>query len=139
MPFELKPADRAALEKIVGQLEAGWNAMDGSAFATPFAADADFVTIRGEHFRGRPAIAAGHTAIFGTIYAGSTIECTMETARLLRSDVALVHVHSAMDAPQGPLKGRHGARFSMVLSNETGGWEIAAFHNTVEAAAGPPR
>jgi hypothetical protein len=26
--------------------------MDGSTFAAPFAADADFVTIRGEHLRG---------------------------------------------------------------------------------------
>lgn len=28
------------------------------------AADADFVTIRGERFRGQAAIAAGHSAIF---------------------------------------------------------------------------
>ena len=72
MPADLTPADRAALENVVRQLEAAWNAMDGSAFAAPFADDADFVTIRGEHFRGRPAIAAGHAAIFQTIYAGST-------------------------------------------------------------------
>ena len=63
MPADLAPADRAALENIVRQLEAAWNTMDGSAFAAPFAADADFVNIRGEHFRGRTAIAAGHAAI----------------------------------------------------------------------------
>jgi uncharacterized protein (TIGR02246 family) len=67
--------DRAALTSVVGRLEAAWNAMDGVAFAAPFASDADFVTIRGEHFRGRPAIAAGHAAIFRTIYAGSTNQC----------------------------------------------------------------
>jgi hypothetical protein len=60
---DLASADRAALEKIVRQLEAAWNAMDGSAFAAPFAAEADFVNIRGDHFRGRAAIAAGHAAI----------------------------------------------------------------------------
>jgi hypothetical protein len=43
------------------------------------------------------------------------------------------------DAPQGPLAGGHGARFSLVLTKESGGWEIAALHNTVEAAPGPPR
>ena len=64
MTPELISADRAALEKIVGQLEAAWNAMDG----------------------------------------------------LLGPDVALVRVHSILNAPQGPLKGRHGARFSMVLT-----------------------
>ena len=139
MLAELAPADRAALENIVRQLEAAWNAMDGSAFAAPFAADADFVNIRGEHFRGQAAIAAGHAAIFRTIYAGSTNHFTVEGARLLRPEVALVRVHSSLDAPRGPLAGRHGARFSLVLTKERGGWEIATLHNTLEAAPGPPR
>ena len=136
MPVDLAPADRAALEHIVRHLEAAWNAMDGPAFASPFAADADFVNVRGEHFRGQDAIAAGHTAIFQTIYAGSSNRYTLEGARLLRPDVALVHVHAMLDAPQGPLAGRHGARFSMVLTKEAGGWKIAAFHNTLEAPPG---
>ena len=139
MPADLAPGDRAALESIVGQLEAAWNAMDGAAFAAPFASDADFVNIRGEHFRGRPAIAAGHAGIFQTIYAGSTNRYTVEGARLLRPEVALVHVHALLDVPQGPLAGRHAARFSLVLTKEGGGWEITALHNTLEAAQGPPR
>jgi uncharacterized protein (TIGR02246 family) len=139
MDANLRAADKAALEQIVRELEAGWNAMDGSAFAAPFADDADFVTIRGEHFRGRPAIAAGHSGIFRTIYAGSTNRYEIETARVLRDDVALVHVHAILDVPSGPLAGRHGARFSMVLMRDAGKWEIAAFHNTIEAPQGPPR
>jgi len=137
MSPELITADRTALEKIVGQLEAAWNAMDGAAFAVPFADDADFVNIRGEHHRGKTAIAAGHTAIFNSIYAGSSVALTLEAARLLGPDVALVRVHSILNAPQGPLKGRHGARFSMALTRKGGGWEIAAFHNTTEAASPP--
>jgi uncharacterized protein (TIGR02246 family) len=139
VPADLAPADRAALETIVHQLEAAWNAMDGPAFAAPFAADADFVNIRGEHARGQPAIAAGHTAIFQTIYAGSTCQFTVESARLLCPGAALVHVRSVLNAPRGPLAGRHRACFSLVLTKERGGWEIAAFHNTLEAAPGPPR
>ncbi|SRR6266404_417291 len=139
MLADLAPADRVALENIVRQLEAAWNAMDGSAFAAPFTADADFVNIRGDHFCGQAAIAAGHAAIFRTIYAGSTNRFTVEGARLLRPEVALVRVHSRLDAPQGPLAGRHGARLSLVLTKERGGWEIAALHNTLEAAPGPPR
>ncbi len=100
MSAELAPGDRAALESIVGQLEAAWNAMDGPAFAVPFAADADFVNIRGEHFQGRQSIAAGHTAIFQTIYAGSTNRYIVETARLVHPEVALLHVHA--DAGRAP-------------------------------------
>lgn len=112
--------------------------MDGSAFAASFSVDADFVNLRGEHFRGRPAIAAGHSAIFRTIYAGNTTRMTVEATRLLRPEVALVHVHSPLDAPRGPLAGRHGARFSMVLTKQPQGWEIAAFHNTLEGGLGRP-
>jgi hypothetical protein len=56
MATNLAPGDREALENIVRQLETAWNAMDGSAFAAPFAGDADL----------------------RTIYAGSTNHCTME-------------------------------------------------------------
>jgi uncharacterized protein (TIGR02246 family) len=139
MPTDLSPHARTRLESIVHQLEAAWNAMDGAAFAAPFAEDAEFVNIRGAYFRGRAAIAAGHAEIFRTIYAGSTNRCTMEGARLLSATVALVRVHALLDAPSGPLAGRHGARFSMVLTATAGGWEIAALHNTLEAAPGPPR
>ena len=62
----------------VHSLEAAWNAGDGDAFAAPFAADADFVNVRAEHHRGRQAIAAGHTAIFRSIYAGSTNQYIVE-------------------------------------------------------------
>jgi len=139
MPPDLAPEDQAGLERIVNLLEAAWNGMDGSAFAAPFAGDADFVTIRGEHFRGRSAIGAGHAAIFRTIYAGSTVRFTVESARLLCPDVALLHVRSVLNAPSGPLAGEHSACFSMVLTKERGSWEIAGFHNTLEAAPGPPR
>ena len=52
---------------LLRQLEDAWNAGDGAAFGAPFAEDADFVDIRGDHHRGRAAIAQGHRAIFDTV------------------------------------------------------------------------
>ena len=136
MTLSLTSDDEAALRDVVTRLEAAWNAMDGNAFAASFAHDADFVNIRGEHHRGRAAIAAGHAAIFSTIYAGSRVNLTLESARVLRPEVALLHVHSDLTAPRGPLAGKHSARFSMVLTKEAGGWQIASFHNTTVTGAG---
>lgn len=132
--------ERAAIEAIVRELEAAWNAMDPEAFARAFADDADFVNIAGEHHRGRPAIVAGHHTIFRDFYADSTTQMTLIAARLLTPDVALAHVHSVLDAPKGPLAGRNTAVFSMVLTKKNGSWEIAAFHNTRQMARGrqPP-
>jgi uncharacterized protein (TIGR02246 family) len=136
MPETLPSATRAAFERIVRQLEAAWNAGDGAAFAAPFAEDAEFVNIRGEYFRSRAAIAAGHAGIFRSIYAGSVNQYTMEGARLLSADVALVRVHAVLEVPAGPLAGTHRARFSLVLTAKAGGWEIAMLHNTIEAMGG---
>ena len=139
MPNDLPAADRDALSALVRRLQDAWNAADGDAFAADFTEDADFVNVRGEHHRGRAAIAAGHSAIFRTVYAGSTNAYTVEAVRALRPDVALVHVRSVLDTPGGPLAGRHSARVSMVLTRDGGGWRIASFHNTLEAPPAPPR
>ena len=80
-----------------------------------------------------------NAAILRTIYAGSTNRFTIEAVRLLRSDVALVQVHSTVDAPQGPLAGPRAARFSLVITKGSSGWEIASLHNTLETVQGPPR
>lgn len=129
MSHELSHEDRTAITAIITALEAAWNAGDGAAFGAPMAEDADFVTIRAEHYRGLQAIAAGHDAIFRSLYAGSRNRYTLESARLLREGVALIHVKSSLDAPAGPLAGRHEALFSAVLTRESAGWRIASPHN----------
>jgi uncharacterized protein (TIGR02246 family) len=115
---------------LAARLEQAWNAADGAGFAAPFAEDADFVNVLGMHARGREAIAAGHDEIFRTVYAGSEVRYRVERARLLRPDVALVHMHGALTIPTGPMAGEHEARPSMVLTREGGEWRIASFHNT---------
>jgi uncharacterized protein (TIGR02246 family) len=99
------------------------------------APNADFVTIRAEHFQGRDVIAEGHAAIFRTVYSGSTIRATIESLRFLRPDIALLHVEAELTAPAGPLAGKNTARFSAVLTRESGGWQIASFHNTMAPPA----
>jgi uncharacterized protein (TIGR02246 family) len=130
----LSPADTAEIAAIVQQLQEAWNRADGDAYGAVFADDADFVNIRAEHIRGRQAIAAGHSGIFRTIYAGSSNRLVLDSARLLRPEVALVHVRSGLEAPTGPLAGTHEALFSMVLTREARGWRVASFHNTLAPA-----
>jgi len=119
--------DAAAL---AARLESAWNTADSAAFVAPFADDADFVNVLGMHAKGRDAIQAGHEGIFRSIYAGSIVRYAVEAARLLRPDVALVHVQAGLDVPGGPMAGHHLARYSMVLTRDGGEWRIASFHNT---------
>ena len=67
-------AESVAAE-LVGRLERAWNGADGRAFGEPFAPDADFVDIRGEHhrdLRGQPRRlrADGGQGAFGRRYPG---------------------------------------------------------------------
>ena len=119
--------------ELVGRLERAWNEGDGQAFGEPFTPDADFVDIRGEHHRGQQAIAAGHQAIFDSIYEGSTVEYELTDARELSGEVILAHAAADLRAPSGPLAGEHSSVLSLVLVGGGEGWKIASFHNTLVA------
>ena len=126
--------DEQAVSKIVRELENGWNAADGAAFARPFGDDSDFVTIRGEHFRTRDVIGKGHQAIFDTIYKGSVVALHLDGLRTIAPSVLLAHVKSVLQVPSGPLAGELRALFSLVLTKDQSDWRIAALHNTLVAA-----
>ena len=117
---------------ILEQLEQAWNAGDGAAFGAPFADESDFVNVRGEHHRGADNIAHGHQAIFDSIYAGSTVRFRLDVARPVAGTILAV-ASSTLDAPSGPLKGIHNARFTMVIADQGDDWRVASFHNTLVA------
>jgi uncharacterized protein (TIGR02246 family) len=123
-------ADEAAIRQVVKQLEDGWNAHDGKAFAAPFATDADYVVVNGMKFKGRDAIAAGHTQIFTTIYKDSHNVGTVKSIRFLRPDVAIVHIEWNLEFNMGGETRKAQAMNTMVMAKDGGKWNIAAFQNT---------
>src|SRR5258705_5492886 len=116
---------------LVSELEKAWNGADGAGFGRPFAADADFVNIRGEHFRTREAIAKGHQGIFNTIYKASVVRYEVTAVRAIAPEVLLAHVKSTLNAPTGPLAGEHNSLFSIVLAQDQNDWCIVPLHNTL--------
>ena len=119
--------------ELIGRLERAWNEADGRAFGEPFTPDADFVDIRGEHHRGQEAIAAGHQAIFDSIYEGSSVDYELTGARELSADVIVAHAAADLRAPSGPLAGEHSSVLSLVLVRGGDGWKVASLHNTLVA------
>ncbi len=125
-----RAADEAAIRAAIKQVEAGWNAGDGDAFAAPFAEDADYVVVDGRHVQGRAVIAEGHEHIFRTIYRDSRNTATIRSVRWLRDDVAVAHVEWHLRFRQGDTQHEGRAVNTMVLTKDNGGWRIAAFQNT---------
>ncbi|CAA9276254.1 MAG: hypothetical protein AVDCRST_MAG76-3693 [uncultured Acidimicrobiales bacterium] len=113
------------------RLEQAWNDADGNAFGAPFTVDADFVDIRGSRHHGAAAIAAGHQAIFDSIYRGSHVGYSLTDSASLASGCVLGLVDATLDVPTGPLTGTQSSTITAVLVDEAGTWRIRAFHNTL--------
>ena len=122
--------DETAVRQIVQQVQDGWNAHDGKAFAAPFAADADYVVVNGMYSKGRDAIEKGHTGIFTTIYKDSRNMATIKSVRFLRSDVAVVHVEWNLEFKAGGETRKGHALNTMIMTKDKDKWGIAAFQNT---------
>jgi uncharacterized protein (TIGR02246 family) len=123
-------ADEAAIRQIVKQLEDGWNAHDGKAFAAPFATDADYVVVSGMFVKGREAIEQGHIGIFTTIYKDSRNVATIKSVRFLRPDIAVAHVEWNLEFKMNGEARKGHAMNTLILAKEGGKWSIAAFQNT---------
>jgi uncharacterized protein (TIGR02246 family) len=123
-------SDEAAIRKVVQQVQDGWNAKSGEAFAAPFAADADYVVVNGLKLKGRDLIAKGHMSIFLTIYKDSHNVATVQSIRFLRPDVAVVHVEWNLEFRLNEKTEKGHAINTMVMTKDGGKWRIAAFQNT---------
>jgi uncharacterized protein (TIGR02246 family) len=122
--------DEAAIRQVVQQVQDGWNAHDGKAFAARFATDADYVVVNGMRTKGRDEIEKGHKAIFSTIYKDSRNVATIQSIRFLRPDVAVAHVEWNLEFRLGGEAKKAQAMNTMVMTKDGGKWSIAAFQNT---------
>lgn len=107
------------------RMEQGWADGDGLAFASVFAEDVDFVTVRGEELFGRRAVAAGHAQLFAGPYRATKLAAEISLIRPLTDDISVVHVTSSI-APAGI-----ATHAQAVVVRRADGWEIAAFHNMI--------
>ncbi|SFR12642.1 conserved hypothetical protein [Lentzea waywayandensis] len=107
------------------RMEQGWAVGDGAAFASVFAEDVDFVTVRGEELFGRRAVALGHSQLFAGPYRDTKLTAEISLIRPLTSEISVVHVTSSI-APAGIT-----THAQAVVVRREDGWEIAAFHNMI--------
>jgi uncharacterized protein (TIGR02246 family) len=126
---KISERDEKAIRANVEQIVKGWNMKSGAEFAKPFAEDSDYVVVNGMLIKGRAANAAGHQQIFDTIYKDTDIAATVEQIRLLRSDVAVIHV-LAERFPKADKSQITKGRLTLVMVKNNDKWEIAAFQNT---------
>ncbi len=107
----------------------GWNRGDATAFASVFAEDVSFVTVRGEEHHGRATVEQSHARLFTTVYQGTLLAPEIRFVRELAGGVWLVHATSTI-YPAGIT-----THAQAVVTDGA----ITAFHNMIPAAGGPTR
>jgi uncharacterized protein (TIGR02246 family) len=97
-----------------------------------FAEDCDYVAFDGTHLRGRQANAEHHQRLFDTVLRGTRLMFEGEPViRFLAPDVAVLHTVGSVVMPwQREVTARRRSNQTMVAVRESGGWRVAAFHNT---------
>ena len=127
-------ADEEAIRKIIADMTDASTRHDARAATQWYAADADFVTARGERFTGAAQIEERLAGIFAARGADVTVETLSVTIRFIRPDVAVAHVTNELrglvspDGYQLPAQQQLSIR---VFTKDGSTWLAAAFHNTV--------
>jgi len=89
--------DEEAIRKVIMEMREGFNTHDVKAATRMYAPDADFVTVRGEAYKGAADIERGLTAIFATRAKDARSKTLDVTIRLVRPDVAIAHVTNELN------------------------------------------
>lgn len=119
------------LRALVATYMAAWNRGDGAGYASAFAEDADFTSVRLDRPHSRAEIAAGHEAIFATVYKGTRLRAEVDRIRFVRPDVAVLDVeHHLTDAAGATFPPGHSHAIA-VAERTTSGWQFVAFQNMV--------
>jgi uncharacterized protein (TIGR02246 family) len=126
-------SDENAIRDMGARAVEAWNAHDMKAFAALFREDAEFVNVQGMWWRGRARIQAEHEETHATIFRLSQLSATEMHVKLLRRDVASLHMlwHlTGLALPNGQaLPDRKGVLVCF-LAKDAGEWGIAVAQNT---------
>jgi uncharacterized protein (TIGR02246 family) len=126
-------ADVRAIRAIETQWETAWNRHDVPAMVALGAADADWINLAGEWFKGRDAFAKSLESLHSGKVKASVWRTEQVDVKFLALNIAVVHVYftsSGERNPDGtPMPARHGI-FTRVEMKRDGRWQIVASQAT---------
>jgi uncharacterized protein (TIGR02246 family) len=125
--------EAASVRAVAAAFVDDWNRHDITSFASLFADDAQFVNVIGLWWHGRAEIQTQHEALHATRMRLSHLVATETAVRLLRPDVAVLHMRWQLTGDTGidgaTLPTREGI-MSLVTVRAGRNWRIASAQNT---------
>lgn len=125
-------ADRAAIEAIVADVEAGFNEKDVELLTRHLSDDVTIVNVMGVEVHGKAeAIANAEAGLSGPL-ADQRARYEVTAVTFVRPDVAIAQKHATAIAPDGTdLDVGHTMTALYVLTNDDGRWWVRARQNTL--------
>ncbi|HZM30722.1 MAG TPA: SgcJ/EcaC family oxidoreductase [Acidimicrobiales bacterium] len=124
--------DVATIERIIGDVETGFNTKDVELAVRHFADDATATSATGVRVTGREALVEAHRTGFAGFLKDQYARYTIAGITFLRPDVALVHKEARATTPEGDLVDPDHSMVALYVMVKDGHrWRIAARANTL--------
>jgi uncharacterized protein (TIGR02246 family) len=125
-------AEVAAIERVIADIEAGFNAKDPERSVEHFAPDATAVSVDGTLIAGREALLEAHRAGYAGPLRDQYARYELADVTFPRPDVAIAHKRAWATTAEGePIDVGHAMIALYVFVREDGRWLVAARQNTV--------
>ena len=132
MDTDTTTGDVAAIERVIADVEAGFNANDPELSIAHFAPDATAVSVNGTLVAGRDELLDAHRAGYAGPLRDQYARYELADVRFLRPDVAIAYKRATATTRDGePLDVGHAMIALYVLVREDGRWWVAARQNTL--------
>jgi uncharacterized protein (TIGR02246 family) len=135
-PQESRVADEHAIQQLLQDWVAAWNAHDMRKMADLYSEDADFVVITAQHLHGREEIYSYHNELHKGLFKDSQRKASWTDLRFIRPDVSVGHIYFEPPDPKATGRATRTALALVVMTKESGKWQIVSFQNTLKD--GPP-
>ena len=124
--------DRAAIARVIADIETGFNTNDAELSVAQFTADASAVSVAGVLASGRDALLEAHRAGFAGPLRDQHARYELDDVVFLAPGVAVAHKRAWATTPEGePLDVGHAMIALYVFVLDDGRWRVAARQNTL--------
>ena len=125
-------SDRAAIARVIADIETGFNTNDAELSVAQFTSDASAVGVTGALASGHDALLEAHRAGFAGPLRDQHARYELGDVVFLRPDVAVAHKRAYATTPEGDLLDVGHAMIALyVLVRDDGRWRVAARQNTL--------
>lgn len=121
-------ADDAAIRKVIGTLESGWNSHDMNVYMSVISSDANFINVNGWWWQGHEEIKQAHVTAHQTTFQFSKAEVIAKKVRFLKPDVAVAQAAWMVFGDVRNPAARH-YMMTMVFNKRNGRWLLTNAQN----------